>query len=436
MKTVSCITRDKKYHFKNSVRLFLPRHAFVPLNKDGEDNFTRIVEIGDTVTEGQIIGFFMGEGSGEKIYVHSSIPGRVESFEKRMFPDGKSGMTAKISVGGAFSFLGKNLKANEWQWSTPEQILETLSEKGVQNTFGKRRDLATQISTCNVQKSRFLVVRMYDDDPSYETDSFVAGNCTREVLDGVHIVSQALRSRGIVFAMPKKSSIEIPDGEFGTMPVLKIFVDDTRYPSGHVQNIVHAVKLAAKTPEQKLFDAISEFGLFVDPETLYSAYEAVVFGKPVVESFVHATGNCLRSSALFRVRIGTTVRSLMEQCGGCDRPLGKVIVNGVVMGDCVESLDTIITKDVKSVAFVPSRELSDQNRNPCVRCGKCRSICPEEIFPDLIYRHCNGGKKIGREMLSTSALCSGCCLCNSVCPSRLPLCQTIENLRNTENEVY
>ena len=277
---------------------------------------------------------------------------------------------------------------------------------------------------------------MYDDDPSYETDSFVAGKCTREVLDGVHIVSHALRAKGIVFAMPKKSSIEIPDDEFGTMPVLKIFVDDTRYPSGHVQSIVHAVKLAAKTPEQTMFDAISEFGLFVDPETLYSAYEAVVFGKPVVESFVHATGNCLRSSALFRVRLGTTVRSLMEQCGGCDRPLGKVIVNGIVMGDCVESLDTIITKDVKSVAFVPSRELSDQNRNPCVRCGKCRSICPEGIFPDLIYRHCNGGKKIGREMLSTSALCSGCCLCNSVCPSRLPLCQTIENLRNTENEVY
>jgi electron transport complex protein RnfC len=138
---------------------------------------------------------------------------------------------------------------------------------------------------------------------------------------------------------------------------------------------------------------------------------------------------------LLRVRIGTTIRSLMEQCGGCDRALGKIIVNGVVTGDCVESLDTIITKDVKSVSFVPKSELSDQERNPCIRCGKCRSICPEGIFPDLIYRHCNGGKKIGREMLSTTALCSGCCLCNSVCPSRLPLCQTIDNLRNAENEI-
>ncbi|MBQ2601286.1 MAG: hypothetical protein II584_02700 [Treponema sp.] len=432
MKTVSCITRDKKYHFTSSVRLFLPRHALVPLNRDGEDNFTCIVNQGDTVEEGQIVGFYMDEGTGSKVYVHSSIPGKVESFEKCLFPDGKSGTAAKVSVGGSFSFLGKKLQGNEWQWDSPEKILETISEKGVCNTFGKKCDLALQIQNCTVNRGRFLVVRMFDDDPSYETDSFVAENCTGEIMQGVHIVSKALKAKGIVFVLPRKREIAISDDEFGTMPVFKLCMDDERYPTGLVQNIVHAVKAAPKTQEQAVFDEISQFGLFLDPETLYSVYEAVVLGKPVVESFVHATGNCLRSSALFKVRIGTTVRSLMDQCGGCDRPLGKIIVNGAVLGDCVKSLDTIITKEVKSVSFIPSRELSDQERNPCVRCGKCRGICPEGIFPDLIYRHCNGGKKIGQEMIETSMLCSGCSLCNSVCPSRLPLCQTIENLRNVK----
>lgn len=435
MKTVSNITRDKKYNFTNSVRAFLPRHALVPLNKEGEDNFTCIVNPGDSVTEGQIVGFYMDDESGKKIYVHASLPGKIESFEQCGFPDGKKGSALKIRVEGSFSFLGKLVQANEWQWNNAEQILAAISEKGVRNTFGKPEDLAVQISNCKVQKGRFLVIRMFDDDPSYETDTFVAKKHTKEILEGAHIVSHALKAKGIVFALPQKSPVEISADEFGTLPVFKIAMDDTRYPTGFVQNIVHAVKKAQKTQEQELFDSISQFGLFIDPETLYSVYEAVVLGKPVVESFVHVTGNCLRSSALLRVRIGTTVRSLMEQCGGCDRALGKIIVNGVVTGDCVESLDTIITKDVKSVSFVPKSELSDQERNPCIRCGKCRSICPEGIFPDLIYRHCNGGKKIGHEMLSTTALCSGCCLCNSVCPSRLPLCQTIDNLRNAENEI-
>ncbi len=431
MKTVSNITRDKKYYFKNSVRSFLPQHALVPLKKDSEENFTCIVNVNDVVTEGQIIGFFMNEGGTEKRYVHASIPGRIESVESCNFPDGSRGTALKINIGGSFSFLGKNIKPNEWQWYSPEQILTILSESGVSNTFGRGEDFASQIVNCKISKGRFLVVRMFDDDPSYETDSFVAGSYIKEVLEGAHIVAHTMKAQGIVFVLPKKSEIDISDDEFGTLPVFKTYVDVTKYPSGFVQNLVHIVrKTPKKTDADKIFDSINQFGIFVDPETLYSVYEAVVLGKPVVETFVHVTGNSLRASALFKVRIGTTVGNLMNQCGGCDKKPGKIIMNGIVSGDSVASLDTIITKNVKAVSFVPSRELNDENRNPCIRCGKCRTICPEDIFPDLIYRHCNGGKKIGKDMLATAGLCSGCCLCNSVCPSRLPLCQTIENIRN------
>lgn len=436
MKTVSNIAGGKKGEFSNSVRAFLPRHVLVPLKKDCEENFTCIVNLNDTVAEGQIIGFFMNDDGNSKIYMHSSVPGKVESFEKCIYPDGSSGTAVKILVGGAFSFLGKEIKPNEWQWSSPAQILDIISEKGIANTFGDGEDLGTQIFNCKVQKGRFLVVRMFDDDPSYETDSFVSSHYTKEILEGVHIVSHALRAQGIVFMMPKKSKIDIPEDEFSSMPVFKVSVDDTKYPSGFVQNFVYAVKNAPKKPEEELFNSISQFGLFIDPETLYAVYEAVILGKPVVETFVNVSGNCLRSSALFKVRIGTTIRSLMEQCGGCDKTPGKVVINGLVTGDSVDSMDTIITKNVKSVTFVHSRELNDNKRNACIRCGKCRNICPENIFPDLIYRHCNRGKKIGKEMLATAGLCSGCALCNSACPSRLPLCQTIENLRNVEHEIY
>lgn len=429
MKTVSNIIRDKKYNFRSSVQAFLPRKAFVPLKKDGDENFSCIVNVGDTVSEGQIVGFFLNE-DGSKKYVHASIPGKVESFETCSYPDGSRGTALKVKLSGFFSFLGKNVKHSDWNWYSPDEILDRISEKGVPNTFVDGRDLSSDIKNCKVQKGRFLVVRMFDDDPSYVTDSFVAEIHVKEILTGVNIVSKAMKASGIVFVLPKSKKMDIPDDIFGSTPVFKTTVDETKYPCGFVQNLVHAVKKAPKKDEkEKIFNQISQFGIFVDPETLYSVYEAVVLEKPVVEKFVHATGNALKSSAIFKVRLGCTVEDLMKQCGGFDKPLGKIVINGILTGDSVANMDTIITKDVKSVNFMPKKELEDQNRTACIRCGKCRTICPEGLYPDLIYRHSNGGKKIGKDMISTVELCSACTLCNTVCPSRLPLCQTIENLR-------
>ncbi|MBO5607853.1 MAG: hypothetical protein J5930_08165 [Treponema sp.] len=434
MKTVSNLVQNKKEKFEISERSFLSPCAIVPFKHARNLSYTCIVKEYDRVTEGQIIGLTMDENTNEKSYIHSPVPGMVQSIEECFLPDGTKGACAKIRVEGAFSYLGKNLPPSEWQWYSASELLNTIAEKGVVNTFGSGEDLYRQIVRCNVSQGRFVIVRLFDDDPSHQTDTFVASHYTRQVLDGVHIVAQTLKAQGIIFAVPRKSSIEIPSDEFGTMPVFTLEVDVRRYPSGFRENLIHLIKKASKTPEQKIFDRVSRYSLFVDPETLYSVYEAVTFGKPVVETFVHVTGSCLASAAMLKVRVGSTIRSLVDQCGGFRSKPAKIIVNGMVQGSEVIDLDTAITKTVKSIAFVPKKQLCDQVGSTCIRCGKCRAICPEEIYPDLMYRHTLGGKQIGRDMLRTATLCSGCALCNSICPSRLPLCQIIAALRDKNED--
>ena len=430
MKTVSNFIPTERYEFSDSVRAFLPKFAVIPMKRTGDTNFTCIVRENDTVTEGQIVGFSMKEGSTHKSYVHASVAGRIVAIEKCMLPDGTEGEGLRIRVEGAFSYLGKELRPSEWQWNSSEQLLTTIEEKGIVNTFGKPTDLAMQISECKISRGRFIVVRLYDDDPSHVTDSFIAKNHTAEVIEGLHILSLALKTQGIVLLTQKKSQLEIKADEFGTIPVFTMEVDNRKYPSGLVQNIVAMVKNAPKEAGQEIFNDISEFGLFVDPETLFTLYEGVVFGKPVLESFVHVSGNSIRGSAMLKVRVGTPIKSIVEQCGGFVIPPAKIIVNGMIMGAEVRSLEAAITKSVKSVVFVPAKNLSDAHSSPCIRCGKCRIVCPENIYPDLMYRHSIGGKQVGSDMLASAMLCSGCGLCNSICPSRLPLSQTIEQLRN------
>ncbi|MBP5751347.1 MAG: SLBB domain-containing protein, partial [Treponema sp.] len=333
---------------------------------------------------------------------------------------------------GAFSYLGKNIHQMEWQWYSRNELLDLIADKGVINTFDSSAPLYQQIANPDVEKSRYIVVRMFDDDPSHKTDSFVAQAFTKEVVEGSRILAKAIDAKGVVFVLSKKMNVQI-EAE-GPLPVLIVKTDGKKYPSGFKQNLVHIIRKAAKTSEQESFNSVNRFSLFVDPETLYSVYEAVVFGKPVLETFVHVEGSCLQTAAMLQVRIGTTIKSLVNQCGGFKTKPSKIIINGMITGCSVETLETAITRGVKSVAFVPAKELNDHRQNLCVRCGKCRLICPEEIYPDLMYRHCNGGKKVGKDMIATSILCSGCGLCNSICPSRLPLCQTIEQLRKNEYE--
>ena len=68
----------------------------------------------------------------------------------------------------------------------------------------------------------------------------------------------------------------------------------------------------------------------------------------------------------------------------------------------------------------------------CIKCGRCRSICPSNIKPDILYSNYHFNQNISQEYIKVAKDCTDCMLCNSTCPSRLPLYQTISILKEVE----
>ena len=426
MKSISSLIRTEEKSFPEAVNAFLPRSALVPVNQVSKKKYRCIVSKGDTVKEGQTLAVPLKNKGGSLVStINAPFPGEVAELVQCRLPDGRLAQAVKINVKGAFSYLGKKLSPCTWQDLSEDEILNLLFTKGVTNTFFKEESLVQQILSCKIKRGRYLVVRMFDEDPSRLTDIFIAKTYTQEVTEGAAIVAKAMKAQGIVFLVPKKSGISIDNELVKDFAVLTVDADSRKYPAGFMQNIISTVRKTVKNAHTDFFSDINTNCIFVDTETLFAVYEAVVYKKPVMERFIHVSGTCLRAAAMFRVKIGTSIEELARQCGGFRVPPAKIIINGMIVGTSVDDLSTPVTRDVKSLMFVPATQLYNQSFSPCVQCGKCRTVCPEQLFPDLLaYKFLLNGS-IEQELEQTWVLCSQCGCCNSICPSRIPLSQII-----------
>lgn len=432
MKTVNNFVNSETQPFENCVRSFLPQYTVVPFSQIRGQKFHSLVKENDTVKEGQIIASPDNDNNNDAL-IHSPIPGKICGIINCSLPDGQMGRAIRIRLTGSFSFLGKKENKINYKSCSQSELINLFLRNGITNTFSNSQSLSTQIEKCQKTNKKILVARLFDEDPSRMTDSFVYEKYTEQVIEGLMIIAKALDAKGIVFAISKYAGKDLENlNSDNDIPYMKIPVDTKKYPCGFKQNLLQFIKKEAKNEKNDTFINVDANDLFVDPETAYSVYEAIVLGIPVVERFIHVTGSCLRSAGMFKVRIGTPIQSLTKQCGGFKNAPAKIIINGMITGFAISNMETPVTKIVKSVMFVSANELDDQTSTQCIRCGKCRIICPEGIFPDLIFRHKTGGKPIGQDLVKTANMCSGCCLCNSICPARLPLSQTIFLLKDNE----
>ena len=432
-----------KYSLSSFVNGFLPRVAFIPLAEDDNDLVDILVTEGSLVREGDVIAKSRGS------YVHSSVPGVVDKIMQIQYSNGKQGPCACVNLSGAFSYLGKKLVPQEWRSYDASTLHFLIREAGIINTFSKPVPLFTQIRKIWTAKSSIVVLRLFDPDPSCVTESFLSKKYLRNILEGTAILARTFGASNVVIAYSSSDSNSIrPELDNilsaekkseifdASVDMFTIEIDARKYPAGTMHDITQSVK---KMYKSELFSNLGKKDLFIDSVTALNTYNAFVLRKPVVSTFVHVTGDSLNSAALLNVRIGTSLRELVEQCGGFKRKLSKIVINGIVSGRAVSSLDIPVSRWVKSVEFIPVGQVRILNTDNCIRCGNCRKICPVHLWPGNLYRvaHLPDLRNIcdsDKDALKTSILCTECGLCNAVCSARLPLCQTISLLKDRNHE--
>lgn len=388
---------------------FLPQYTLVPLASKTQTSSLPLVSVGDFVNEGQMVA---RAGNRTSAHVHASVPGIVSGIVDAQLPNGQVFRGLHIKTGGSFSILGKQRTPYLWKQSDQTGLIHFLDLAGLVNTAGETISLAEDIRAAVKQGTTTLTVMLYDKDPTCMLDSFLARRFIREVAEGIGIIAQAMGAAKIIVETGMEKKDRALFDTIGTVisdrDLAHLTIPPT-YPAGNAHT---------RSAEK---DAV-----VIDASTALSVYESVRHNQPMLTTYLFLTGKTLEHATVIKVRIGTPIGHLIEECGGFKSKNTHIILNGLLRGTLVDSLDLPVGKGIKSIHAVGKDIDIQQQLDECDHCGQCLRSCPAYIDPISTVRHIQRDRYTS-ETLRSIALCSSCACCSAVCPVRIPLSAIIKS---------
>ena len=388
---------------------FLPQYALIPLAFRTQTSSLPLVSVGDFVTEGQMIA---RAGNSLSAHVHASVPGVVSGIIDAQLPNGHSFRGIHIKTGGAFGILGKQRASYPWKQSDQTGLIHFLDLAGLVNTAGETIALAETVRTAVKQGITTLTVMLYDKDPTCILDSFLAHRFIRDIAEGIGTIAHAMGATKIIIETgPEKKDRMLFDTIGTVIPdrdLAHLTIPQT-YPAGNAHT-----------------RAAEKNAVVIDASTALSVYESVKYNQPMLTTYLLLTGKTMEHAKIVKVRIGTPIGHLIEECGGFKSKNTHIILNGLLRGTLIDSLDLPVGKGIKSIHAV-GRDVDIQKQlEECGHCGQCLRSCPAYIDPINTVRHIQKERHTP-ETLHSIELCSGCACCSAVCPVRIPLSAIIKS---------
>jgi electron transport complex protein RnfC len=164
--------------------------------------------------------------------------------------------------------------------------------------------------------------------------------------------------------------------------------------------------------------------------TIYAIREAVVFNKPLIDRFITVSGDMINRPGNYKVRIGTLISDIVEECGGLKGHPSKIVLGGPMCGDSVHTLDIPVVKGTSGILFLSEDETGTGDFGTCVRCGRCVAACTIGLIPCDIALAAEKGRFDLADKLHVNT-CIMCSSCSYVCPAKRPLSHFVKIAQET-----
>ncbi|MBO5078173.1 MAG: electron transport complex subunit RsxC [Oscillospiraceae bacterium] len=401
---------------KSLVKFPDPKIAVIPMSQHLGAPVTPTVQVGDYVTVGQRIGEASAFISAP---VHSSVSGTVVAIEERPHASRGTCLSVVIESDGK-NILHEAAKARgSLEDMTAAEIVEVVRNAGIVGMGGAGFPTAVKLTPPSPVDT--VLLNGCECEPYLTADHQLLLNYADEVIFGLKAILKATGApKGVIVIEDNKpDAVALLQDKTAGLENIEVCVARTKYPQGAEKMLIKRVT-GRQVPSGKL---PADVGVVVsNVATAKAISDAIQKGIPLIERIVSVTGEHIANPGNFEVKIGTSVRELVDACGGITGENVTVKAGGPMMGFVQNTLDTPIMKGSNGIIAIDSDSTQEV---ACIKCGRCVDVCPMELKPLYFAKYADEGNWEGMKAQNVMD-CVECRCCEYICSSKIPLTSKIK----------
>jgi len=397
-----------------------PTTVVIPMQQHIGAPCEPIVKVGDKVKIGQKIGEPKAFVSAP---VHSSISGTVKKIAPMDTPTGGNVKCVVIESDGLNEIHENVLSKGDIETLSKEEILQIIKESGMTGMGGAGFPTHVKLSPPPDKKIDTVILNGAECEPYLTADHRLMLEYPEKVVYGLKAIMKTLGvNKGFIgIENNKPDAIEVMRKVVSNEPNIEVAPLVTKYPQGDEKRLINAVT-GRIVPSGGL---PMDVGVVVNNVgTAAAIATAIQTGMPVIERIVTITGSAIKEPKNMIIKIGTSFKEVIEQCGGYKEKPGKIISGGPMMGIAQYSDDIPVIKGTSGILVLNEKDARIPESQPCIRCGKCVSICPINLQPLFISQLSLKGMYDDTQKYHVLD-CIECGSCSFICPSKRPLLHSI-----------
>lgn len=413
--------QNKDLTVNEKIESYLPKGELVfPMAQNLGAPCSPVVAKGERVLVGTRLG---NNDAFVSAPILSSVSGTVKDVTMRMTTPGMLENCVVVENDGLYETAPEWKPLENYESADPKEYIKRIREAGIVGFGGATFPTAVKLSPPPDKKINWLIVNGVECEPYLNCDNRLMLEGAEKVIKGLQLVMRIFPEAKGVIAIEnnKPQAISVMNDLVAKLGAENIIVQPlaVKYPQGAEKMLIEAI-----TGQEYIMTALpADVGcIILNVRTVFQIYRAIAEGNPATTRIVTVTGDAVAHPKNIKVPLGTSVRELINLCGGFKEQPVKILSGGPMMGISMRSIDVPVVKGTSGILALTAKSAMLKPITPCLRCGRCVTACPMGLVPNVL-------EPLVLERLYTrfeeegGMNCIECGSCTYMCPANRPLTQ-------------
>ncbi|MGN1343040.1 MAG: RnfABCDGE type electron transport complex subunit C, partial [Traorella sp.] len=299
-----------------------PSKVAIPLYAGAQTNPEVLVQVGDEVKVGTKIAQFNGNFI---VPIYSSVSGKVEAIEDRMHQTLKK--LKHVVISNDMQYVKESNPTIDYEKATKEELVDFMMNAGIIGCGGA--GFPTYVKYKFAKNIDKLIINAVECEPYITADIKLIESDFQTILVGIKAMKKMSEAKEVLIAIKQShpETIKLVEEALKDEKDIKCVTVPDVYPMGWERTLVYQLT-------KKRYDRLpSEVGCVVNNSTTaYWFAKAMLNGENITSRILTVSGDGVKNPCNVLTPIGSSVKDVVDACGGYTADDMIVCFGGPMMG--------------------------------------------------------------------------------------------------------